>query len=103
MSSDFSLRSPENQPIRRWDRSLRQPTVSDLLALCAKRGLDPDKVRLTGGEISWEETETDVERDKRLAHWAAVDRAREARANGPQYAMTIIPATEDAWPGTTTR
>jgi hypothetical protein len=89
-------RSPFHQPIRRWDRSMSQPTVAQLVVWCDEAGLAFDEVRVTGGEISWEGTETDEERDKRIAHWHAADQAREAWAQRRFDATTTT--TEEAWP-----
>ena len=89
-------RSPLNMPIRRWDRSMRQPTVGQLVLWCVDRGLDLSEVRVTGSEISWEDVETDAERDKRLARWEAADRARSER-DRRTFDVNTNPM-EEQWP-----
>jgi hypothetical protein len=89
-------RSPDRQIIRRWDRSMSRPTVGQLVLWCVEAGLDLSEVRVTGSEISWEDIETDEERDKRISLWTAADRAREEAAHRTVNVTTR--AMEEQWP-----
>lgn len=65
----------EHRTYRTAEQIPKDFTVTELTQWCLDRDMDPDVVKISGGHFVWMRTETDEQRDKRLA-WAQAAQER---------------------------
>ena len=74
MPESAELNNPDRRLVKRVEYTIKGHSVADIVDWCVQRGLDPTKVRHSGGgHFEWETLETDEERDRRLKHWREQD------------------------------